>query len=189
MGPDFAANVTSAIRSMEQTVIPAVDPKNSAAQEQAYLVLYHLRLFLDQHKHLLSFRLQEISDFHALTSLLIEKAHLKGVELGAAGEKAAIALSTSAQYLELRIPRYDDLAAAAQGLREVADQIVVHLRDQGGSDLLKSLGADELLLAVSGRDEARARAWVKALGMDPSPDDIPALADLMRNVQSPGTEA
>ena len=36
MGPDFAANVTSAIRSMEQTVIPAVDPKNSAAQEQAY---------------------------------------------------------------------------------------------------------------------------------------------------------
>jgi hypothetical protein len=180
MGPDFAANVTSAIRSMEQTVIPAVDPNNSAAQEQAYLVLYHLRLFLDQHKHLLSFRLQEIRDFHGLTSLLIENARLKGVKLGAAGEAAAIALSRGAQYLDLRIPGYDDLAAAAQGLREAADQLVVHLRDQGGSDLLKSVGADELLLAASARDEARARAWVKALGMDPSPEDIPPLAHLMR---------
>jgi hypothetical protein len=188
MGPDFAANVTSAIRSMEQTVIPAVDPKNSAAQEQAYLVLYHLRLFSDQHKHLLSFRLQEIRDFHALTSVLVERAHAKGVELGEAGDAAALALSAGAPYLELRIPRYDDLAAAAQGLREAADRLVVNLRDRGGSDLLKSVGADELLLAVSARDEARARAWVKALGMDPSPGDIPALADLMKSVESPGNE-
>jgi len=188
MGPDFAANVGSAIRSMEQTVIPAVDPQNSAAQEQAYLVLYHLRLFADQHKHLLSFRLQEIRDFHALTSALVEKAHAKDVELGEAGDAAAVALSASAQYLELRVPRYDDLAAAAQALREAADRLVVNLRDQGGSDLLKSVGADELLLAVSGRDEARARAWVKALGMDPSPGEIPPLAELMRSVELPGNE-
>jgi len=184
MGPDFAANVTSAIRSMEQTVIPAVDPTNSAAQEQAYLVLYHLRLFSDQHKHLLSFRLQEIRDFHALTSALLEQARAKSADLGEAGDLAAIALSASAQYLELGIPRYDDLAAAAQGLREAADRLIVNLRDQGGGDLLKSIGVDELLLDVSRRDEARARAWVKALGMDPNPGDIPALADLMKSVES-----
>jgi hypothetical protein len=180
MGPNFAANVTSAIRSMEQTVIPAVDPKNGLAQEQAYLVLYYLRLFVDQHRHLLDFRLQEIRDYHALTQALLDKAEKKGIDLGEVREAASQALASGARYVSARLPSYDDLADAAQSLREAADQLTTRLLDGGGGALMKDLDADRLILATSARDELRDRAWVKGLGLDPSPDQIPPLSELLR---------
>ena len=45
---------------------------------------------------------------------------------------------------------------------------------------MKDLDADRLILATSARDELRDRAWVKGLGLDPSPDQIPPLSELLR---------
>ena len=181
MGPDFATNVGSAIRAMEQTIIPAVDPENGMAQEQAYLVLYHLRLFADQHQHLFDARLQEIRDFKGLTQTLMEKAEAQGVDLGEAGRTAAEALSDAAPYAALKLPSYNELADAARSLREAADQITAKLLEQGGAALLKQIGAMQPILDATARDEARDRAWVKALGMDPKPEEIPPLADVLKD--------
>jgi hypothetical protein len=179
MGPDFAANITSAIRSMEQTVIPAVDPQNGLAQEQAHLVLYYLRLFADQHRHLHDFRLQEIRNYHALTETVLDKAGAQGIDLGDARESAARALAAGARFLDVHVPHYDDLTVAAQSLREAADRLTARLLDAGGSALLRELGVDDLILANSARDEVRDRAWVKGLGLDPRPDEIPSLSEVL----------
>jgi hypothetical protein len=82
--------------------------------------------------------------------------------------------------VSVRLPGYDDLAAAAQSLREAADQLTTRLLDGGGGALMKDLDADRLILATSARDELRDRAWVKGLGLDPSPDQIPPLSELLR---------
>jgi hypothetical protein len=52
--------------------------------------------------------------------------------------------------------------------------------DGGRGALMKDLDADRLILATGARDELRDREWVKGLGLDPRPDQIPSLSELLR---------
>lgn len=148
-----------AIKAMEQTVLPAVDPGNTIALEQAGLVLAALRV-LEQRVPL--WRAYQRDELRRLILLAgeIEEAEEAGVaDLSALAAKAG-------QLLESADAEAPELEAAVIALRGAIGQLLA------SRDHVHRTPLGRLVLAAAKVQLERERAWLVPFGFEAASSDL-----------------
>lgn len=154
MNPSIELRIRTMIRALTESIIPAVDPENSLAQEQANLLLGHLHVLL-QHEG----REKTMCD--------VEQADLKQLA-GALVEASSGGSMTAAATARVRnLPDGTD----TDTLSHAIEALII---DSGidGSEAFKC-SCDTLVLEHSREATRRSRIWFKSMGFDHDPDALP----------------
>lgn len=166
MTPNPTIRLTSLLQTIEHVIGPAVDPKNSLAQEQCGLVVAQLRMLI-QH-------MPYFGEYHALcyADLAETVSQLPAHAGGPKSRAAADTLSATA----CRTTAMDDVLAAYHLLGRALEQLIRAAADDGEPAYRKAVGV--LVLAFSRRQSLRARSWFKDAGFDHAPETLPTLEEM-----------
>ena len=143
MIPSTELRLKTMIRSLTESILPALDPNNAIAQEQANLLIGHIHVLLDQGGKEPELQLQTTDKMREFTQGLIDHAE-GGRETMRAVEQVKDAMANSC---------YSSLSLAAEQLVMAAD----------GSDSFKQY-THSSVLAFSKQQAERGRDWFKVAG-------------------------
>ena len=166
MNPSVELRIRSMMRALTEVVLPAVDPHNSLAQEQARLLLGHLHALALHHRD--EARLDEINAA-AMATLAREliACSAGGIHTGDA----------TARLREI-IPTADPRA-----LSHAVEALMVASGIDGDADFQARSAA--LVLAHARTDTLRGRAWFKVMNFDATPEQLPSIEQLLRGSDTP----
>jgi len=176
---DLALRLKSMEKAMADVIIPALEGSNALAVEQAYFVLFHIRLIATQFDKDLHFKLAELREIATCARELIEA--FPPSTTGAAG--AAVArtrelLGSSATARSLQVPSRGEVIAMICELKGAVD---VLLRSAlAGTDRALAGAATQITIRYSERDVTRRRVWVKDAGYDLEAASLPSLEQVLR---------
>ena len=159
MNPTIELRVRTMIRALNEIIIPAIDPNNSLAQEQAGLLLGHLSVFLEHEG-----REQTICEIERAGLAELANALLKVCEGGEATNAAS--------------ERLRNLGDDIDTLSHAIESLVI---DAGidGSDAFKR-SCDELVLKHAREATLQSRIWFKSMGFDHDPEVLPGIDSLFK---------
>lgn len=164
MVPTVAQQLAAIRHTLEKTVIPALDPQASFAQEQAGLVLASLDWALDVVESEHQYELVEHAEYRTLVAELVEL----GPDDGA--EEARHALEeTSTPPDGLALLRSDTVK-----LKRVAERMFVALTQTPATS--GALAARRLLTASAGRQTERELSWARMTGF---PGAQPSVSEVL----------
>lgn len=168
--------ITSVIKAVKDVLIPAIDPANKLAVEQAQLVIGLLSLLASQ------LPLQFRFDRDELTRLLATAEALGKIRSGnTALAKAMDQLATSSQAgtSVLQHCRVDpaELVGSVRELREKLGAVVTAAA--GSDDLDVQLHIEKQVLEMSKEQLLRDRSLMKAQGWEPDPAALPDIWELL----------
>lgn len=157
--PSIDLRLRSLMRAVSEVILPAIDPANSLAQEQARLLLGHLHAISLQLGHEDELAAQDDETARQLAYALLASAD-GGTHTRAA--QAALALAVN---------------GGRHGLLEAIDAFVL----ASGVDGSEACRASSLRIVL---DDAHAaarhgRAWFRAMGFDPDPASLPDIPTLL----------
>ena len=175
MIPSAAERIATMVRALTDVVLPAIDPANSLAQEQARLVVGHLMVLAGHGDEALLDRLELAGECALARALVVVPAG--GVASEAARKALSVALEAAAQSV-------DDVTAARLTLRAGIERLVRTASEDGGEDLRRATWT--LVFDHCRRQAERGRAWFAAAGFDdrPMPSPRTMLADLAREIEA-----
>jgi hypothetical protein len=162
MQPSIALRLENVLKALREVVLPAIDPADALAREQAQLALGHLALIAEQWPRAREFDQQSLAGLGALAELLAASA-----AGGARTEQAAAALRT-----ELGRP------AAVAKLGAAVDRLIEAAFADGSADFRALL--DEAVLEHAARQAWRERVWFQGTGLDVDRGELPPIATLFR---------
>lgn len=175
MNPSLDLRLKTMLRSLTEVILPALDPENSLAQEQARLLVGHLHAMLLQQPHAARFTAIEVQALRTLAERLVA-ASAGGPSTMAARAQVSAALNTQ------------DHAA----LSHAVEALVVDSRTDGAQEFLRKL--ERLVLDEAKATSWRGRTWFKAMNFDANPallSDIPTMLDaheaLLKPREHPGS--
>jgi hypothetical protein len=176
---DLALRLKSMEKAMADVIVPALEGSNALAVEQAYFVLFHIRLIATQFDKDLHFKLAELREIASCAHELIEA--FPPSPTGAAGTPVARTrelLGASAACRSLQVPSRDEVTEMIRKLKGAVD---VLLRDAlAGKDPAVARAATLITMRYSERDVTRRRVWVKDAGYDLEAASLPALEQVLR---------
>lgn len=165
MIPDIDTQLLSVIKSLKDTVAPAVAKDNQLAQEQLHLALatlsivrQHLPLY---HRYV---RLDTEIQINLAHDLLLNKGNSDQCNL-------IKTLESTQQLLTDPTQSSDDLLAGNRTLREVIAQYLL--------DNIDNVANDNIVLKHSKKGLDMGRAWNKPMGFEPDPDSVTELEQLL----------
>lgn len=163
------------IKAMSEVIIPAIDPKQLLAMDQAKIVLASLGLLLDQCGK--SYRF-DVAEIRSLALCLRETLDCvedggRNRDLRTEAERVLEALDAVSS---LRLPQEFRIYELAAEAKRCLDAIVseVHADPDRG----RRQRVARSIMAHSGRQLRRERAWVRATGFDDCAD-VPSLEELL----------
>lgn len=168
MTPDPDIRLLSIIKALEEVIIPALDPGNPLAGEQAATALRHLHMLRGQLPYLASYTSLCLADMAELGRALAQTAAGGPATLLAAAVLRAALEAPMAPGHEVQARR-DEIGRAVDGLIDAGAE--------DGSTAFRDATA-RLVLAYGRRQAWRDRAWYAAAGLDPEPGALPPLAAL-----------
>ena len=172
MTPDIEVRLLSVIKSLEEIIIPALDPSQSLAQEQAATALLHLKVIRGQSAY--------VADY---LTLCLDETALLGRELvaiaagGPETRAAAIELDQAIRSATAPDQKLYTLAQRRDGIAAAIDTLIDASARDGSPPFLQS--SLELILHHGYTEATRDRAWFKAAGLDPDAAILPAPAELV----------
>ncbi len=168
--------IQSMIKALTDVVLPAVDPANKLAQEQARLVVGTLNLMAQQLPLRFRFDCDELSRLLQLADVL-RKAAQGGAGTAACVERMGRAATAASRALEQAQAGPDAIGQAIRDLRAVTSQVVrsAYVECEGAA-LKRVEGA---VLASSKEQLLRDRSWVLAQGWEPDPEAVPKIRNLL----------
>lgn len=168
--------IKSILKAMNDVVLPAVDPNNKLAQEQARLCMGLLGLMAKQ------LPLQYRFDCDELARLSAYAAELQKLAKG--GQETTAALSTLQQQagkaealLERSRVSPQEVLDAVRGLREATGSLITSVYRDGDSGAQDRV--QRATLAMSKEQLLRDRSWVLAQGWEADPKAIPPIEELL----------
>ena len=166
-------------KAMADVIIPALEGSNALAMEQAYFVLFHIRMIATQFDKDLHFKLAELREIASCAQELIEA--FPPSTTGATGTAVARArglLESSAAARSLQVPSRDEVM---EMIRELKGAVDVLLRGALASkDVALARAATQITMRYSERDVTRRRVWVKDAGYDLEAASLPSLEQVLR---------
>lgn len=172
--PDI--QLQSAIKSMCDTVLPAIDANNQLALEQAQLVVATLQLVRQRLPLGYRFDCDELARLLHVAEELSECA--RG---GEATDDARDALADTARggadVLSRARAEPDELNAAVRSLRSHVGAVVQAVYEEG--DLNSGEAVRKLILQSSEEQLLRERTWVLPQGWEPDPEALPPIEELL----------
>ncbi|MFW2828714.1 hypothetical protein [Sphingomonas sp. ID0503] len=172
MQPSFDLRLRSVEKALTETILPAIDPAQSAAVEQLHLVIGSLRVLRDQSDYAHWFEVVEAREMGALARELIDRLPADADEVGGARDVIRAADECAA--------RFDrPLSALREANRALRDALAALIRaalaDPSANGKLRAQ-----ILAHSERQIARERAFVAATGFDCYPDTLRGIEEALR---------
>ncbi len=173
-----ALQVQTAIKAMTDVILPAVDPENKLAQEQARLVIGMLNLVAQRQPLMYRYDRDELSRFLALADTLqTQTKDLPGAT------KALHALATSVESGEDVLDRAraepSELESANFELREKIGALITAIYSETETGKLKHISAT--VTAHAKEQLLRERSWLIGQGWESDPKSIPAIETLIGN--------
>lgn len=176
--------IPAMLKAMTETVLPAVDPENQLAVEQARLVIGMLNLMAVRLPLLARYDRAELESQVALAARLAAvsrggPATRAALESMAAAERAATAVLAAAG------TDPGDLERRLLEIRGSIGAVVRALHEDGEA---ASRGAvDRAVVEAARIDVERARAWLLPQGWESAPADLPPLEELIAAPESAST--
>jgi hypothetical protein len=159
MIPSAAERIATMVRALTDVVLPAIDPADSLAQEQARIVVGQLLVLAGQRDEARLDRLELSGELELGRSL---------VSVTAGGPKSAAALARLDTALEAAASTPAEDAVTARGPLRAAVEDVVRAASVDGSPALRD-ATWRLVFAHARAQAERSRAWFAAAGFDDQP--------------------
>lgn len=169
MRPDI--QIQSMIKAMTDTVLPALDPGNKLAQEQARLVLGMLALMRRQLPVQFAFDCDELQRLIALSQAL------RSLDVDVADEALRLDEVAALDVLSGAQSSPADVQASVRHLRSVIGRQVTRLYAVADDDARSRL--QKLVLDCSQEQLLRDRALLVQQGWEPDPDVLPTIETLL----------
>jgi len=157
MNPSTELRLNTMIRGLSEMVIPAIDPKNSLAQEQAQLILGHLHAMVAQSGRERDLNRIELEEQKTLAQDLLAAA-VGGPDTQAAAEALEAAIKTEQKV-------------------QIANAIENLLRSTDASEDFKAL-SHQKVMAYSDESLLRSRSWFATMKFDSAPQELLAIESL-----------
>ncbi len=158
MIPSIDDRLDSVMRALQEVILPALEPQQSLAIEQAHLSLAHLGLIRERLDEAPSFELDEAQTLTTLACRLIETAGG-----GKSTLSAAMALGSTVEGAALDSPAAVRRATHAVGS---ASDALIPASLEAGSEAFRASSLEQVL--ASDRASAMAnRRWNLAAGFEP----------------------
>jgi hypothetical protein len=161
--PDVAVRIRSMLRSLHETIIPAIDPHASLALEQAHALSRHLDVLAAQHDKLHQFELAELRHYFALTHELRINAVGGNVTNARIRDTEEVLRQARSLAEELPAP-HERVVELVRSLKAAADSLVAAAYVDGTASFKRQAG--ELTMIWSAKQIERERAWTHAAGLD-----------------------
>jgi hypothetical protein len=158
MNPDFDLRLRSMQRALTECVLPALDPADALAQEQARLLLGHLAALRLQQRHAMRLEALEERALLALGRTLIAAA--------AGGTETARAAA-----------RLSHACATATAVGGAIEALVLASGRDGSAACAGEIA--RLVLAHGKAAALRGRAWFAAMGFDAEPEALPDIDEML----------
>lgn len=155
------------IKAMDQVVVPAIDPGNKIAQEQAGLVLEALRVLQDR---LPIWRRYVCDELDRLVCAVAEIRECGGIGQSDALQVLMDASANGKILLASPIADASEIEDAAITLRNAIGQLMSENDTPENPVHRSELG--KIVLRVSGTQLARERAWLSGFGFESDPSKI-----------------
>jgi hypothetical protein len=169
--------IKSMVKAMTDVVLPAIDPANKLAQEQARLVIGMLGLMAQQLPLQFRFDCDELARLLELAAALKQAAG-GAPALGSSVEQMGRAAAAASLTLEQARIGPEDVEQAVRRMRAATSELVREAC--AGADEPTMQRVQDAVLAGSREQLLRDRAWVLAQGWEPDPAAIPKIQDLLR---------
>ncbi|MFF3572667.1 hypothetical protein [Nocardia jiangxiensis] len=158
MIPTVAQQISAVRTTIAKNVLPALDPNDSFAAEQAGLVLACLDWTLDVHTSEYRYERVEHSDYRALLARLIDLAPTRDAE-----EERAFLSAAAEPPVDL-----ERLREQTRALKEMADRRYGILAD---AEPELAQRARQVMAAAAGRQCERELAWCRKTGFPRGADE------------------
>lgn len=168
--------IQSMIKSITDVVLPAIDPANKLAQEQARLILGTLNLMSKQLPLQYRFDCDELARLDAFATELQAMA-TGGAQTQAAVHSLASHQRAAGQLLDHARASPDAIEAAVRELRSATGAVISGVYRDG--DARAQAAVESAVLAMSKEQLLRDRAWVAAQGWEPDPAAVPPIDQLL----------
>jgi hypothetical protein len=177
-----ALQIQTVIKALTDVVLPAVDPHNKLAQEQAKLAIGMLHLVAQRQPLMYRYDLDELARFLALADTLRQQA--EGLP-GASNALHALMASTEAgeEVLGRAQAEPSELEEANFDLREKIGALITQVYRHTETGKLKPIS--DAVNAHAKEQLLRERVWLVAQGWEPDPKSLPAIETLIGH--GPGT--
>lgn len=176
---DSNIQLTSMIKSIKETIIPAIDTGNKLALEQAHLVLGMLTLLMQRDDLRYRYDCDELLRLKALSEGI--QAQIRGGEsTRAALNKLALAASYGAGVLDRARAEPAELVNAVRSLRAGISSVIQAVFTDGEPESKEAMR--ERVLANAKAQLLRERSWVIMQGWEVDPGQVPPIESLIRNV-------
>jgi len=170
MTPHPETRLDGVIRTLNDVVVPALGPEHAMAREQSAVILAQLRMLKTQLVH--------IGDYHALCRDDVRDTATELVHEIAGGPKTEEAASGLAAALKKAEGERDPYEA--YNLIGFALEWLIHAVPLD-ADLQYRARVERGVFAFSRRQVRRERIWFKDAGFDPYPNELPSIAEMMRD--------
>jgi hypothetical protein len=174
--PDL--QIKSILKAMNDVVLPAVDPNNKLAQEQARLCMGLLGLMARQLP--LQFRF-DCDELARLTAFSAELQRIAGGAGGTHTRESVAALEQASAAASALLARAKvapaEIEQAVRTLREGTGTVISSVFREG-DDVVQDR-VQKATLAMSREQLLRERAWVITQGWEPDPASVPPIEELL----------
>lgn len=182
--PNTLANSLAAcVRGLDTMILPAIDPANPLALEQAGLISKTLRFAIERIPHLIARSRQEMRFYRQMAEAMAP--HLCAI---AGADPAGLARLCARADRLWRDPHasLDDLDAAQQAL---SDRIAAIARLCRTEDSHAAREVERIVLREGVGINQLNRAWQLPLGFEVRPEEIPPLASFFPATEPAGDRA
>lgn len=176
MTPDHSLRLATLLRAMQEVVLPAIDPKNRLAIDQANIVVGNLRILLDQCEKAYQYEWVELREYFNLVSEICSSARSDG-RADDALDAADSALAESRVLVGIDIPTQAELVARVRDLKGAADALL-HTAYQHGSPEHRAR-VDTLVHEQAQRQLTRERVWFRKAGFELDAGQLPSMEDVL----------
>jgi hypothetical protein len=172
-----ALQIQTVIKTLTDVILPALDPNNKLAQEQARLSIGMLQMALQRQSLMFRYDKDELTRSLALATKLCSQAkNLPGATR--ALKALAAGAKSGAKVRERARAEPSELEAANFDMREKIGALVTAAYPRADKAKLKKISA--AVMANSKEQLLRERSWLIAQGWEPNPKSIPAIEKLLR---------
>lgn len=171
-----AIQIQSMVKAMMDVVLPAVDPANKLAQEQARLVIGMLSMMGKQLPLQAEFDFEDLAELLRFSRKLSEMVSPTGAVKDALAVLASEVKEAATIYERQRIPP-DAVVGMIHRVRAAVCSLLAAVSASGISADVERL--ERATLQYSKAQLLRDRAWVVMQGFEPNPQSVPSIESLL----------
>ncbi len=170
--------LAAVIKAMQDIVLPAVDPGNKMAQEQARLAIATLQFVVQRLPLMFRYDRDELDRYLGLARALLTRSE-GGRATGEAAANLATSVAAGADVLKRAKAEPAELEGAIFELRQTVGELI---QSAYGDARPASLAAIRRLVLDSSKVQLdRERGWVLTMGFEPNPSVVTPVEQQLQN--------